>query len=172
MTLILGIDPGSRHTGYGLVQQVSGSLRYISCGTVNTLSRDIPSRLGEIFSTISLVLAEHGPAEAAVEQVFMARNADSALKLGQARGAALCALVQGCVPVFEHSARQVKQAVVGKGSAEKNQVAQMVRYLLKLDNVPQADAADALAIAICHAHMRTSLARIAGASAVRGRRVR
>ena len=172
MTLILGIDPGSRHTGYGLVRQSGGSLSYVGCGTVSTLSQDIPSRLVEIFSSLSVVVAEHDPAEAAAEQVSMARTADSALKLGQARGDALCALVQGGVPVFEYSARQVKQALVGKGSAEKYQVAQMVRYLLKLDKVPQADAADALAIAICHAHMRLSLARIAGATAVRGRRVR
>lgn len=172
MTLIIGIDPGSRHTGYGLVRQQGGALAFVACGTVSTLSDDIPSRLGEIFSRLSVVVAEHAPTEAAVEKVFMARNADSALKLGQARGAALCALVQGGVPVAEYSARQVKQALVGKGGAEKFQVAQMVRYLLKLDHVPQADAADALAIAICHAHMRLSLARMAGATAVRGRRVR
>jgi crossover junction endodeoxyribonuclease RuvC len=172
MTLILGIDPGSRHTGFGLVRQQGSVLSYVSCGTVSTVSEDIPARLGEIFSRLSVVVHEHQPVEAAIEKVFMARNADSALKLGQARGAAICAVVQGGVPVFEYSARQVKQAMVGKGSAEKSQVAQMVRYLLKLDHVPQADAADALAIAICHAHMRVSLARIAGATAVRGRRIR
>jgi crossover junction endodeoxyribonuclease RuvC len=172
MTLILGIDPGSRHTGYGLVRQQGGTLTFVDCGTVSTISEDIPSRLGEIFARLRMVMTEHQPAEAAVEKVFMARNADSALKLGQARGAALCAVVHDSVPVFEYSARQVKQALVGKGGAEKQQVAQMVRYLLKLDRVPQADAADALAIAICHAHMRLSLARMAGATAVRGRRVR
>jgi crossover junction endodeoxyribonuclease RuvC len=102
----------------------------------------------------------------------MARNADSALKLGQARGAAIAAVMQACVPVFEYSARQVKQAVVGKGGAEKNQVGEMVKYLLKLDQRPQEDAADALAIALCHAHMRLSLARMAGATSVRRGRVR
>lgn len=172
MTLILGIDPGSRHTGFGLVRQQGGALSYVGCGTVSTTSADIPSRLGEIYARLALVMAEHEPTEAAVEKVFMARNADSALKLGQARGAAICAVVQCNVPVFEYSARQVKQALVGNGGAEKNQVAQMVRYLLKLDHTPQEDAADALAIAICHAHMRVSLARIAGATAVRGRRIR
>lgn len=172
MTLILGIDPGSRHTGFGLIRQHGGTLGYLACGTISTTSDDIPARLGEIFSRLSAVVQEFEPAEAAIEKVFMARNADSALKLGQARGAAICAVVQGGVPVFEYSARQVKQALVGKGSAEKIQVAQMVRYLLKLDHVPQADAADALAIAICHAHMRVSLARITGATAVRGRRIR
>lgn len=172
MTLILGIDPGSRHTGYGLVRQQGASLQYVDCGTVSTGSAEMPERLGEIFARLSAVVVEHGPAEAAIEKVFMARNADSALKLGQARGAALCAVVQGQVPVFEYSARQVKQALVGTGSAEKQQVARMVTYLLKLEAVPQADAADALAIAICHAHMRVSLARMAGATQVRGRRIR
>jgi crossover junction endodeoxyribonuclease RuvC len=172
MTLILGIDPGSRHTGYGLIRQQGGSLSFVHCGTVSTIAEDIPSRLGEIFSRLGAVVAEYAPEEVAIEKVFMARNADSALKLGQARGAALCAVVQGSVPVFEYSARQVKQALVGSGGAEKFQVAQMVRHLLKLDRVPQADAADALAIAICHAHMRLSLIRMAGATAVRGRRIR
>src|SRR5690554_2563343 len=91
MTLILGIDPGSRHTGFGLVRQQGGALSYVGCGTVSTTSADIPSRLGEIYARLALVMAEHEPAEAAVEKVFMARNADSALKLGQARGAAICA---------------------------------------------------------------------------------
>ncbi|PKM23097.1 MAG: crossover junction endodeoxyribonuclease RuvC [Gammaproteobacteria bacterium HGW-Gammaproteobacteria-14] len=172
MTLIIGIDPGSRHTGYGLIRQQGGTLSLVECGTISTVAEDMPSRLGQIFSRLNTVVQTHGPAEAAVEKVFMAKNADSALKLGQARGAALCALVQNAVLVSEYSARQVKQALVGKGSAEKTQVAQMVRYLLKLDYVPQADAADALGLAICHAHMRVSLARLQGATAVRGRRVR
>lgn len=172
MTLILGIDPGSRRTGYGLIRQRGAALSFIDGGTIHTLTDEIPARLGEIHRQLEQVLSLHGPAEAAVEKVFMARNADSALKLGQARGAALVAVVRAGVPVFEYSARQVKQALVGSGSADKHQVGQMVRYLLKLDTVPQEDAADALAIAICHAHMRVSLVRMAGAQAVRGRRVR
>ena len=172
MTRILGIDPGSRHTGYGLVEQVGARLTVVACGTITTSDREMPPRLATIFTGLESVMAEYSPHEVSVEQVFMARNADSALKLGQARGAAIAAVVRAGVPVFEYSARQVKQALVGRGSAEKAQVAQMVCHLLKLEQTPQADAADALAIAICHAHTRTSLARIGGATAVRRRRVR
>ena len=172
MTLILGIDPGSRRTGYGLIRQQGAVLSFIEAGTIHTLGDDIPVRLGEIHRQLAEVMGQHDPAEAAVERVFMARNADSALKLGQARGAALVAVVAARVPVFEYSARQVKQALVGSGGADKHQVGQMVCHLLRLHAAPQEDAADALAIAICHAHMRVSLARMAGARAVRGRRVR
>lgn len=172
MALILGIDPGSRRTGYGVVDVVGNRSRAVAFGTIVTSHKEIPPRLGEIFAGIDQVVKEYGPAEVSIEKVFMARNADSALKLGQARGAAIAAVVQACVPVFEYSARQVKQAVVGKGGAEKNQVGEMVKYLLKLDQRPQEDAADALAIALCHAHMRLSLARMAGATSVRRGRVR
>lgn len=174
MTCILGIDPGSRYTGYGMVEQIGRELRFVCCGTLSvaTGAADMPERLGRIFTGLSEQVSEFSPEEVAVEKVFMARNADSALKLGQARGAAVAAVVQAGLPVFEYSARQIKQAVAGKGSAEKAQVAQMVRYLLKLDKTPQADAADALAIAICHAHTRTSLVRMAGASGIRRGRAR
>ena len=172
MALILGIDPGSRRTGYGVVDVVGNRSRAVAFGTITTSHKEIQPRLGEIFAGIDQVVKEYGPAEVSIEKVFMARNADSALKLGQARGAAIAAVMQACVPVFEYSARQVKQAVVGKGGAEKNQVGEMVKYLLKLDQRPQEDAADALAIALCHAHMRLSLARMAGATSVRRGRVR
>lgn len=174
MTCILGIDPGSRFTGFGMVEQVGRELRFVTCGTLSVADggADMPVRLGRIFAGLAEQVKLFSPAEVAVEKVFMARNADSALKLGQARGAAVAAVVQSGLPVFEYSARQIKQAVVGKGSADKNQVGQMVRYLLKLDKVPQADAADALAAAICHAHMRVSMARLAGTSAVRRGRAR
>ncbi|MED5389287.1 MAG: crossover junction endodeoxyribonuclease RuvC [Pseudomonadota bacterium] len=172
MTLILGIDPGSRRTGYGLVEQVGNRSRAVAFGTIATTHKEMPPRLGEIFAGIDQVVSTHGPVEVSVEKVFMARNADSALKLGQARGAAIAAVMQASLPVFEYSARQVKQAVVGKGSAEKVQVAEMVKHLLGLEKRPQEDAADALAIALCHAHMRVSLARMAGATAVRNRRIR
>ena len=120
------------------------------------------------------VMSAHRPEEVSIEKVFMARNPDSALKLGQARGAALTAVVQSGVPVFEYSARQVKQAVVGKGGADKSQVQHMVQVLLALSRKPQADAADALAIALCHAHMSQSVARLAsgGGGKVRSGRVR
>lgn len=172
MTILLGIDPGSRHTGYGVIEQQGNRSRALTFGTISTSGEDIAPRLGQIFTGLTELLTRFQPAEISIEKVFMARNADSALKLGQARGAALAALVQSGAPIFEYSARQVKQAVVGRGGAEKAQVAEMVRHLLGLDKRPQADAADALAIALCHAHMRVSLARIAGASAVRRRRIR
>jgi len=129
-------------------------------------------RLQTIFQSLATLIGEYRPEEFAIEQVFMARNPDSALKLGQARGAALTAVVQSGVPVFEYSARQVKQAVVGRGGAEKVQVAEMVKHLLGLEKRPQEDAADALAIALCHAHTRVSLARMGGATSVRRRRIR
>lgn len=172
MTRILGIDPGSRHTGYGLVEHKGNKVTFLHCGTLHLATGEVPARLGAIFAGLSEVLAAWQPDEVSIEKVFMARNADSALKLGQARGAAITAAVHAGLPVFEYSARQVKQAVVGKGGAEKDQVAQMICYLLKLDKKPQADAADALAIAVCHAHMRVSLARMAGATSVRRGRVR
>ena len=175
MTRILGIDPGSRFTGYGIVEHVGNKVSFLHCGTLSLGSADIPERLGAIYTGLSSVIAQWLPDEVSIEKVFMARNPDSALKLGQARGAAIACVVQGGLPVFEYSARQVKQAVVGKGAADKQQVGQMIRYLLKLEKVPQADAADALAIAVCHAHMRVSMARMArmaGASAVRRGRVR
>ncbi|KAF0810237.1 endonuclease RuvC [Alcanivorax sp. S71-1-4] len=172
MTRILGIDPGSRFTGYGLIDQVGQKCRFVACGTIATQGDDMAARLGQIFGQLTEVVGAHSPVEVGIEKVFLARNADSALKLGQARGAAIAAVVQTGLPVFEYSARQVKQALVGTGGAEKHQVAQMVCYLLGLEKAPQADAADALGIAICHAHMRVSLARMAGASAIRRRRIR
>lgn len=167
MTRILGIDPGSRFTGYGLIEQVGNRCHFIACGTIATKGEDIAPRLGQIFAELNAVVGEHLPVEVSVEKVFMARNADSALKLGQARGAAIAAVVQHQLPVFEYSARQVKQALVGTGAAEKTQVADMVCRLLQLAKKPQEDAADALAIAICHAHMRVSLARMARAAGTR-----
>ncbi|HCE40142.1 MAG: crossover junction endodeoxyribonuclease RuvC [Alcanivorax sp.] len=172
MTILMGIDPGSRHTGYGIIEQVGNRSTVVDFGTISTRGSEMAPRLGEIFTGLRQVIALHRPDEVGIEKVFMARNPDSALKLGQARGAALTAVVQGGVPVFEYSARQVKQAVVGRGGAEKVQVAEMVRHLLKLDKRPQSDAADALAIALCHAHMRVSLARLGGATAVRRGRIR
>lgn len=172
MTILMGIDPGSRHTGYGVIEQIGNRTTVVAFGTISTQGAEMAPRLGEIFAGLCQVMALHHPDEVSIEKIFMARNPDSALKLGQARGAALTAVVQSGVPVFEYSARQVKQAVVGSGGAEKVQVAEMVRHLLALDKRPQADAADALAIALCHAHTRVSLARIGGASAVRRRRIR
>lgn len=167
MTVLLGIDPGSRHTGYGVIDQHGNRQHLLACGTISTREDDMARRLGEIHAGIASVVADHEPEEMAIEKVFMARNADSALKLGQARGAAITAVVQASLPVFEYSPRQIKQAVVGRGGAEKQQVAQMVTRLLALDQTPPSDAADALGVAICHAHMRSGLARRAGGGTAR-----
>ena len=172
MTILLGIDPGSRHTGYGVIEQVGNRSRALAFGTISTSGAEMAPRLGTIFAGLCEVMSAHRPEEVSIEKVFMARNPDSALKLGQARGAALTAVVQSGVPVFEYSARPVKQAVVGRGGAEKVQVAEMVKHLLGLEKRPQEDAADALAIALCHAHTRVSLARMGGATSVRRRRIR
>jgi len=151
---IIGIDPGSRIMGYGIIDVVSNKLQHIASGSINVAKGEIPERLRDIFFTVRDLVRKFSPSEAAIEEVFMHKNAQSALKLGQARGAALVALTEpGNVIVAEYSARQVKQAVVGFGAAEKSQVQQMVKLLLKLPNLPKPDEADALAIAICHAHM-------------------
>ncbi len=170
--VILGIDPGSRITGYGLIRQVGNKVHYIDSGCIRVADLEMPERLGVIFNSLQQIIELNQPDEVAIEQVFMGKNADSALKLGQARGAAMVAAVNAKRPVAEYSAKQVKQAVVGKGAAAKSQVQQMVQYLLLLSDVPQEDAADALAIAICHAHMGQSLIKMAGANKVRRGRVR
>ncbi|MCB1644299.1 MAG: crossover junction endodeoxyribonuclease RuvC [Pseudomonadales bacterium] len=163
MTLILGIDPGSRITGYGVIDCVGQRQTYVDSGCIRmTASLDLPGKLAEIYDGVSEIIATRQPAEFAVEKVFMARSADSALKLGQARGVAIVAAVRAGLPVFEYEARKIKQAVVGTGAADKSQVQHMVKTLLKLPVNPQADAADALAIALCHANTRHSLARTAG----------
>lgn len=153
MAIILGIDPGSRVTGYGVIRQTGRQLTYLGSGCIRTQVTDLPSRLKLIYAGVSEIITQFQPEYFAIEQVFMAKNADSALKLGQARGAAIVAAVNHDLPVFEYAARQVKQTVVGNGGAEKAQVQHMVRTLLKLSANPQADAADALAIAITHCHV-------------------
>lgn len=157
MTVILGIDPGSRLTGYGVIRQVGRQLTYLGSGCIRTSVEDIPTRLKRIYAGVSEIIIQFQPDVFAIEQVFMSKNADSALKLGQARGAAIVAAVNNDLPVFEYAARLVKQSVVGTGAADKKQVQHMVKLLLKLSANPQADAADALAIAITHAHMFHSL---------------
>lgn len=153
MAIILGIDPGSRVTGYGVIQQRGRQLSYVASGCIRTVVDDMPMRLKLIYAGVSEIITQFQPDFFAIEQVFMAKNPDSALKLGQARGVAIVAAVNRDLPVFEYAARQVKQTVVGSGAAEKSQVQHMVRALLKLAANPQADAADALAIAITHCHL-------------------
>jgi crossover junction endodeoxyribonuclease RuvC len=150
---ILGLDPGSRRTGFGVIECRGGELLAVAHGCLNVAAAAPTARLRLIFEGLRALLSEHCPAEVAVERVFVSRNIDSALKLGQARGAALCA-IPAEVPVFEYAPRAIKLAVVGSGSAEKFQVAQMIRTLLSLGERPSADAADALAVAVCHAHQR------------------
>lgn len=162
MSIILGIDPGSRITGYGVISQQGRKLNYIGSGCVRTQACDLAGKLGQIFNAISEIIIQFQPDTFAIEQVFMAKNADSALKLGQARGSAIVAAVNAQLPVSEYSARMIKQAVVGKGSADKKQVQHMVMQMLNLSASPQADAADALAVAICHAHTNHTLIAMAG----------
>lgn len=149
---ILGIDPGSRVTGYGLIDSDGLRSRHVASGCIQVFEQPWPQRLGHIFQGVLEVVNQHGPTEIAVEQVFFARDPGAALKLGQARGAAICAALSAGMPVYEYSPRSVKQAVVGSGGAEKTQVEHMVRILLNLREGLQADQADALAVAICHAH--------------------
>ena len=162
MSIILGIDPGSRITGYGVIQQKGSKCIYIASGCIRTKGDVLAPKLGMIFNGISEIIAQYQPAEFAIEQVFMAKNPDSALKLGQARGAAIVAATQADLYICEYSARQIKQAVSGTGGASKDQVQQMVMQVLTLSGRPQADAADGLAVAICHAHTAQSLVAMSG----------
>ena len=160
---ILGIDPGLRVTGFGLVDKQGSQLRYVSSGCVRTNEAEsLPERLRTILDGLREVIGTHHPMQVAVEKVFVNVNPQSTLLLGQARGAAICAAVLATLPVAEYTALQVKQAVVGHGKAAKEQVCHMVERLLALDASPSADAADALACAICHAHGSSGLAAMAG----------
>ena len=149
---ILGIDPGLRVTGFGVIERDGAQLRYIASGCIRSPDGSLPERLKVILTGVQEVVDTYHPAEAAVEIVFVNVNPQSTLLLGQARGAAICGLVSRALPVMEYTALQVKQAVVGYGKANKDQVQHMVKRLLSLPGDPQADAADALACAICHAH--------------------
>jgi crossover junction endodeoxyribonuclease RuvC len=162
---IIGIDPGSRVTGYGVIEAAAGRQRVVAFGRICTESGELPQRLLQIQSELAAVLREHAPSEAAVEQVFVKRNVATALVLGQARGVALCTAAAAGVSVTEYAATRIKQAVTGSGRAEKPQVAHMVKLLLKLPSAPPSDAADALAVALCHAQVRNTLSTIARAMA-------
>lgn len=157
MTIILGIDPGSRITGYGVVREQQRRLEYIDSGCIRSSNGTLSERLLQIFNGVCLLMEKYTPDEVAIEQVFMHKNVSSALKLGHARGVAMVACASHRVAVSEYAARQVKQTVVGYGAADKIQVQHMVVNLLTLSASPQADAADALAIAICHSHMRSRI---------------
>ncbi len=149
---ILGIDPGLRITGYGVIEKLPAGLTYVASGCIKSPDGELPDRLKNILNSVQEVITLFAPDEVAVEKVFVNVNPQSTLLLGQARGAAICAALLHDLPVSEYTALQVKQAVVGNGHAEKEQVQEMVKRLLKLSGAPSADAADALACAICHAH--------------------
>ncbi len=148
---VLGIDPGSQRTGFGVLDAIGPNLTYVASGVIRTSAGDFAARLCEIYRCVRTIVADYQPQQIAIEREFMNRNADSALKLGQARGAAICGTADSMAEVFEYAPRQIKMAVVGSGSAEKAQVQLMMRSLLKLDGPVAADAADALAAAVCHA---------------------
>jgi crossover junction endodeoxyribonuclease RuvC len=150
---ILGVDPGSRRTGFGIIECRGTDYVHVAHGCLNVGGAVMAERLRLIFDGLQTLIDEHQPAEVAVERVFVNRNVESALKLGQARGAALCAVPKG-IPVFEYAPRAVKMALVGSGAAEKSQVAHMIVTLLRLSERIGPDASDALAIAVCHAHSR------------------
>jgi len=149
---ILGLDPGLRVTGYGVIDKSGATMTYVSSGCIKSPDGELPDRLKNILNSVQEVISRHAPQEVAVEKVFVNVNPQSTLLLGQARGAAICAAVSRDLPVSEYTALQVKQAVVGNGHAKKEQVQEMVKRLLKLAGTPSPDAADALACAICHAH--------------------
>ncbi|RYZ83646.1 MAG: crossover junction endodeoxyribonuclease RuvC [Moraxellaceae bacterium] len=172
MALILGIDPGSRKTGFGIINVIGSKTDYVTSGVIRMADTDsLPERLKIIFDSLTQIINQYCPQEMAIEQVFMAKNASSALKLGQARGAAIVAAVAQNIPVSEYEARKVKQSVVGNGAADKLQVQHMVKTLLRLPAAPQEDAADALAVALCHANTQQHLIKLAGSISFRRGRV-
>jgi len=149
---ILGIDPGSRITGYGIVDTNGTTTRYVASGCLHLGDGVFSGRLRKIFEQVGDLVSEYAPSHVAIEQVFVHKNAGSALKLGQARAAAICATFAGGPSLHEYAAREIKQAVVGGGGAQKQQVQHMVKAILALESLPVNDEADALAVAICHAH--------------------
>ena len=162
---ILGIDPGTAITGYGLVREQEQELHLVGYGVVTTPAKQpLPQRLQTIYSDLTAVIREHQPEAAAVEELFFSRNARTALSVGHARGVVLLALAHAGLPIFEYKPLEIKQAVAGYGGADKRQVQEMVRMLLNLDLVPQPDdAADAVAVAVCHIHSARMAALLADA---------
>ena len=163
MTRIIGIDPGSRRTGYGIIDMVGAKVDYVTSGIIRLPEGSLPERLQLIFDGVSQLVAEYKPESMGIEDVFFARDPRAALKLGQARGAAILAGTSAKLPVSEYSPRSVKLAVVGTGAADKKQVQTMIATLLKLPGEPSEDAADALAVAICHGHSLKATSRLSGA---------
>jgi len=167
---ILGLDPGSLRTGFGVIDCEAGNLRIVAQGCIATSGGPLADRLRMIHARVAELIVEHAPQEIAVERVFLSKNADSALKLGQARGAAMCAVVLRDLPISEYAAKEIKLAVVGTGGADKVQVQHMVGMMLGLQGKLQADAADALAVAITHAHVGSTARRLGVAANVAWRK--
>ncbi len=161
MALILGVDPGSRITGFGIISHQGSRSEYVTSGIIRLPRTNLPERLKVIHDSLTEIVEQYCPQELAIEEVFLARDAKAAIKLGQARGAAIVACVNKGMPVFEYAAKTIKLAVVGTGGADKQQVQHMVKSLLKLPEAPSEDAADALAVALCHAHTQQSMIRMA-----------
>jgi len=169
-TRILGIDPGSRQTGYGIIDSDGRESIHVDSGCIYVKGDDFAERLGCIFLRVSEIIKEYQPTELSIEQVFVNKNVDSALKLGQARGAAICAAVNSGLKVHEYTPKAVKSAVVGTGNANKDQVQHMMAMLLRLEKGLQADQADALGIALCHAHNRNLIGKVPLPSRKRSKR--
>lgn len=167
---ILGIDPGSRLTGFGVLDFASGKASYVASGSVNSIDGDFAARLKTIFDSVSELVREYRPQVVAIESVFVHRNPGSALKLGHARSAAICATFEFDLEVHEYAPREIKQAVVGSGAASKEQIQHMVKALLELKGNPSPDAADALATALCHGHQRRVSASLGAHTALAGLR--
>ena len=155
--IILGIDPGSRITGYGIIKSIKQEQQYLTSGCIKITSKDLGYKLKQIYDDLLQIITQYKPQQISIEKIFVHKNANSALKLGQARGAAIVAAATIGIPIHEYSARQIKQAVVGFGNADKKQIQSMVQTILSLDKSPQEDAADALAIAMCHGLYAASL---------------
>jgi len=171
MAVILGIDPGSRVCGYGLINTVGNKLEYISSGCIKVAVLPFIERLQVIYEGVSEIIERYQPNEVAIEEIFVGKSAVSALKLGHARGAIIVACTNRQLPVYEYPPNQIKKALVGRGRAEKSQMQHMVTSILKLSSTPQSDASDALCVAVCHVHTQSSLIKMSGVEGSRGRRL-
>ena len=165
MTIILGVDPGSRITGYGIIQvQPNHAHTFLAAGCIRLEKEDLGGKLRQIHHVLAELIQTYAPTEAVFEQIFLDKNPGTALKLGQARGAAIAVAAVHALSIHEYTARQVKKAIVGYGAADKQQMQHMVKFLLKLETTPPVDAADALGAALCHAYMRQGLQRLGDAA--------
>lgn len=162
MALILGIDPGSRTTGFGIINMVGQTATYVTSGCIRCGEGEMPDRLLRIYECIDELIETWAPQQFAIERAFMGKNADSAIKLGQARGVAMVVAARHGLPIHEYAPRAIKQAVTGSGGAEKEQIQHMMQVLLKLPGRPQPDAADALAVALCHGYSQLNRVTMAG----------